>query len=377
MTQTPQTQPSQTQPSLNVGVIGCGNISEIYLANSRRFAALNLVAVSDLDMDKARAQAAAHGVVACTVTDLLARDDIDLVINLTIPAVHAEVSQQVLAAGKHVYSEKPLAVNRRDGQALLEVARASHLQVGCAPDTFLGAGLQTCRKLLDDGWLGRPLAATASFVSSGPESWHPNPGFFYQPGAGPLFDMAPYYLTSLIHLLGPVKRLVGMASQGFLERIATSPSRFGERIPVSTPTHVSALLAFHSGATAQLLCSFDVPASTLPRLEIYGEQASLDVPDPNIFGGDVRLKSRDADDWHTIPHAFGYADNSRAVGVADMAQAILTDRPVRASGELALHVLDIMESILESSQNGQYLELTTTCERPAALPLGLLPGRLD
>jgi len=280
-----------TQDSLNIGVIGCGNISEIYLTNCRRFAALNLVAVSDMDMDKARAKAAAHEVEACSVADLLARADIDVVINLTIPAVHAEVSQQVIAAGKHVYSEKPLATNRQDGQAIVDMAVKNDLRVGCAPDTFLGAGLQTCRKLIDDGWLGTPLAATASFVSSGPESWHPNPGFFYQPGAGPLFDMAPYYLTSLINLLGPVKRLVGMASQGFAERIATSPSRFGERIPVSTPTHVSALLEFHSGATAQLLCSFDVPASNLPRIEIYGEQASLSVPDPNIFGGDVYLQS--------------------------------------------------------------------------------------
>jgi predicted dehydrogenase len=366
-----------TQDSLNIGVIGCGNISEIYLTNIRRFAALNLVAVSDMDMDKANAKAAAHEVAACSVTELLARDDIDLVINLTIPAVHAEVSQQILAAGKHVYSEKPLATNRRDGQALLETARANNLYVGCAPDTFLGAGLQTCRKLIDDGWLGRPLAATASFVSSGPESWHPNPDFFYQPGAGPLFDMAPYYLSSLINFLGPVKRLVGMASQGFSERIATSPSRFGERIPVSTPTHVSALLEFHSGATTQLLCSFDVPASNLPRIEIYGEQASLSVPDPNIFGGEVYIQGRDHNDWQAIPHAFGYADNSRALGVADMAHAILSGRPARASGELALHVLDIMESILTSSQNGQYLTLETTCDRPAALPLGLLAGVLD
>lgn len=366
-----------TQDSLNIGVIGCGNISEIYLTNCRRFAALNLVAVSDVDMDKARAKAAAHEVEAYSVSELLARDDIDLVINLTIPAVHAEVSQQVLAAGKHVYSEKPLATNRRDGQMILATANKHNLRVGCAPDTFLGAGLQTCRKLLDDGWLGRPLAATASFVSSGPESWHPNPDFFYQPGAGPLFDMAPYYLTSLINFLGPVKRLVGMASQGFSERIATSSSRFGDRIPVSTPTHVSALLEFHSGATSQLLCSFDVPASSLPRIEIYGEQASLSVPDPNIFGGEVYIQNRDHDDWQTIPHAFGYADNSRALGVADMAHAILSGRPSRACGELALHVLDIMESILTSSQNGQYITLETTCERPAALPVGLLAGVLD
>lgn len=366
-----------TQDSLNIGVMGCGNISEIYLTNCRRFAALNLVAVSDLNMDKARAKAAAHEVEACSVQALLERDDIDLVINLTIPAVHAEVSQQILAAGKHVYSEKPLATNRRDGQTIIDMAAKHNLRIGCAPDTFLGAGLQTCRKLIDDGWLGRPLAGVASFVSSGPESWHPNPGFFYQPGAGPLFDMAPYYLTSLINFLGPVKRLVGMASQGFTERIATSPSRFGDRILVSTPTHVSALLAFHSGATVQLLCSFDVPASNLPRIEIYGEQASLSVPDPNIFGGEVYIHSRHHNDWQAIPHPFGYADNSRALGVADMAQAIIADRPARASGELALHVLDIMESILTSSQNEQYITLATTCDRPAALPLGLLAGVLD
>lgn len=368
---------SQSAKALNVAVIGCGNISEIYVTNIRRFATLNLVAVSDMDMDKATAKAAAHNIAAYTVADLLAREDIDLVINLTIPAAHAEVSQHILEAGKHVYSEKPLATNRRDGQAIIDMAAKHNLRVGCAPDTFLGAGLQTCRKLIDDGWLGRPLAGVASFVSSGPESWHPNPGFFYQPGAGPLFDMAPYYLTSLINFLGPVKRLVGMASQGFTERIATSPSRFGDRIPVSTPTHVSALLAFHSGATVQLLCSFDVPASDLPRIEIYGEQASLSVPDPNIFGGEVYIQNRHHDDWQTIPHPFGYADNSRALGVADMAQAIIADRPARASGELALHVLDIMESILTSSQNEQYITLATTCDRPAALPLGLLAGVLD
>jgi predicted dehydrogenase len=311
-----------------------------------------------------------------SVDALLADPEIAIVVNLTVPKVHASVSLAAIAAGKHVYTEKPLAVTREDGLRIVQAAAAQGVRVGSAPDTFLGGGQQTCRKLIDDGWIGEPVAAVAFMMSHGPESWHPNPDFFYQVGGGPLLDMAPYYLTSLINLLGPVRRVAGSARISFPERVATSREHFGRRLPVEVPTHVAAVLDFAAGPVATLVTSFDVWHANLPRIEIYGSEGSLSVPDPNIFGGVVQVRRAGAAEWSAVPLLFD-AHVGRGIGVADMAQAILSGRPQRASGELAYHVLDVMQAVVESSDAGQYAALESACGRPAPLPMGLLRGELD
>jgi predicted dehydrogenase len=279
-------------------------------------------------------------------------------------------------AGKEVFCEKPLALTREQAAAMLTLARHKRLCVGCAPDTFMGAGIQTCRKLIDDGWIGQPVAATAFMLSHGPESWHPNPFFFYQPGAGPLFDMGPYYLTALVSLLGPVRRVTASARASFPERIATSKEHYGERIPVNTATHVAGVLDFASGVVGTLIMSFDVWAHTLPRIEIYGSEGSLAVPDPNTFGGPVLVRRAGDRDWREAPLTHN-PDTGRGIGPADLAYAARSGRPHRASGDLAYHVLDLMHAFLEASESGQHIVVQSTCTRPAPLPMGLLPGTLD
>lgn len=376
MSQKPQSSPAE--PPVRVGMIGCGNISNAYLRACRRFPILEVAAVADLILERAQAKAQEHQVPkAYSVEELLADPEVEVVINLTVPKVHAEVSTRVLEAGKSVYSEKPLATERADGRALLELAERHKLRIGCAPDTFLGGGLQTCRKLVDDGWIGKPVAATAFMMSHGPESWHPDPEFFFQPGAGPLFDMAPYYLTALIQLLGPLKQVSGATTIGTPERTITSEPRYGQQVQVNTPTHVAGLLEFHSGAVATLITSFEVWASQVPRIEIYGTEGTLSVPDPNTFGGPVRIKRAGAEAWQEIPLTHGYTDNSRGLGTADMAQAARSGRAHRASGEMAFHVLDTMQSLLESAREERYIPLSSRCERPRPLPLGLIEGFLD
>ena len=357
-----------------LGIIGCGNISSAYIDGCRRFEHLHVAAVADIAPAAAQAKAAEHN-LACagSVEALLADPDIDIVINLTIPAAHAAVSLAVLAAGKHVYSEKPLAVARADGRAVLEAAAARGLRVGGAPDTFLGGGLQTCRKLIDDGAIGEPVAATAFMLGHGPESWHPNPGFFYRQGAGPLFDMGPYYLTALIHLLGPVARVAALARISFAERTVTSEARRGEKLPVEVPTHVAGTLAMSAGPLATMITSFDVWGHSLPRIEIYGSEGSLSVPDPNTFGGPVRLRRAGSAEWEDV--ALSHSDDvRRGVGVADMAAAIRDGRPHRAAGEMAYHVLDVMHSFYDSSAEGRTVAVGSTCAQPAALPVGAPEG---
>lgn len=358
---------------VKIGFIGCGDISRAYVKGCRAFDILDLTAVADLIPEKAESLAAQFQIPrAISVQELLADPEIDIVVNLTVPMVHAEVSRSIIQAGKHVYSEKPLAVDRADGRALVTAAREAGLRIGCAPDTFLGGGLQTCRKIIDEGWIGEPIGATAFMISSGPESWHPNPGFFYQPGGGPLFDMGPYYLTALIHLLGPVGRATGSARISFPERVATSEALYGQRLPVSVPTHTAAVLDFESGPVAVLVTSFDVQGSALPRIEVYGSQGTLSVPDPNNFGGPVRLMRAGSKEWFDIPltHPAGV---SRGIGVADMAYGLLQDRPHRANGDLAYHVLDIMQSIGEASSTGRHLILESRPPRPEPLPMGTHP----
>lgn len=363
---------------VTVGFVGVGNICGQYVRGCRQFEILEITAVSDLDMDRARNVAGEHGIPkACTVDELLADPGIDIVLNLTIPAAHAAVSMQVVEAGKHLYSEKPLALTTADGRAILEAAAQNGVRVGCAPDTFLGGGLQTCRKLIDDGLIGQPVGATAFMMSGGPESWHPNPFFFYEVGAGPLFDMGPYYLTALVNLLGPVAGVSALARKSFPERIATSEALYGQRIPVHTPTHVAGLLDFTAGPVGTMITSFDINGgSQLPRIEVYGSQGTLSVPDPNTFAGPVRLKRAGEKEWQDVPLTHS-ADVGRGIGVADMAYAIRRGRPHRASGELAYHVLENMEALLKASAEGRYLPIESTCARPEALPVGLPEGTLD
>ncbi len=366
------------EQKVSVGIIGCGNISGAYIKGCRQFDILEIVAVADIDEQRARDTAAENDIPqAGSVTALLADPQIDIVLNLTIPAAHAQVSLQALNAGKHLYSEKPLALTSTDGREILAAADAGGLRVGCAPDTFLGGGLQTCRKLIDDGQIGEPVAATAFMMSGGPESWHPNPGFFYEAGGGPLFDMAPYYLTALIHLLGPIRRVTSAARISFPERVATSEARYGQRIPVQTPTHVAGLLDFAAGPVGTLITSFDIKGgSDLPRIEIYGSEGTLSVPDPNTFTGPVRLKRAGEEAWREIPLTHSDA-LGRGTGVADMAYGLRSGRPHRAGGDLAYHVLEIMEALLAASDEGRHVLIASSCERPAALPLGLTEGTLD
>ncbi len=354
---------------VKVGVVGCGHISGIYLKNARRLAELDVVAVADLDADRARARAAEFGIPrACSVDELLADERIELVLNLTTPDAHAAIALAALDAGKSVYNEKPLATDLADGRRIVRLAGERGLRVGCAPDTFLGGAWQTARKLIDDGAIGQPVAAVGFMPSHGPESWHPDPAFYYQPGGGPLFDMGPYYLTALIHLLGPVRRVTGSARISFPQRTITSEPRRGETIAVNTPTHVVGVLDFAGGAVATLLTSFDIWHAHLPPIEIYGAAGSMSLPDPNGFGGAIRLRGADESAWREIAPQLPATENQRGLGPADLARGLRTGQPHRASGELALHVLEIMHGVLQASATGRHVEPTSPCARPAPCP---------
>lgn len=361
-----------------VGVIGCGNISSIYLEVGQTFQIIDIAAVADIIPERAQAQADKYGIArACSVDELLADPEIKIVINLTIPNAHAEVGFKAVEAGKSVYNEKPLTIARADAQRLLETAQEKGVRVGSAPDTFLGGGLQTCRKLIDDGWIGEPVAATAFMLCHGHESWHPSPEFYYQVGGGPMFDMGPYYLTALVSLMGPVKSVSGSTRVTFPERIITSQPKYGKKVEVEVPTHIAGVLDFACGAIGTIVTSFDVWHAEVPRIEIYGTRGTLSVPDPNTFGGPVRVHLAGSGEWSEIPLSHGYARNTRSIGVADMAYGLRSGRLHRANGEMAYHVLDIMHAVHDSASQGKRVDLASTCSRPAALPLGLLEGRLD
>lgn len=362
---------------VNVGIIGCGAISGAYLSQCPKFEMLRVVACADLMPERAQARAQEFNVPrACSVDELLADDSIEIVINLTIPAAHYDVAMAAVNAGKSVWNEKPLTVTREQGRALLAAAEAKGVLVGCAPDTFMGAGGQTCRKLIDDGWIGQPIAATAFMLCHGHESWHPDPEFYYKAGGGPMFDMGPYYLTALVNLLGPVQRVCGSARITFPTRTITSQPKHGTVVDVDVPTHIAGVLDFAGGAIGTIVTSFDVWAARTPCIEIYGTEGTLAVPDPNGTGGPVRI-CRPGGDWTDMPLSHPYASISRSTGVADMAYALRTGRPHRASGALALHVLDIMHAIHDASRDSRYLTLDTACAQPAPLPLGLVEGTLD
>jgi predicted dehydrogenase len=363
---------------VKVGLIGVGNISPAYINGIRMFERLDLVALADIDPQRASARAAEFNVPrTLEVDEMLADPEIDIVVNLTIPQAHAMVNMAAVSAGKNVYAEKPFSLNRDEGKPVLETARAKGVRIGCAPDTFFGGGIQTCRKLIDDGAIGEPVSAVAYMAGHGPESWHPNPSFYYQKGGGPMFDMGPYYLTALVNLIGPIKRVTGSARASFPERTATSKGLEGMKIPVEVPTHIVGVLDFESGAIGNIIMSFDTWAHHLPRIEIYGSEGSLSVPDPNTFGGPVQINRNDGKGWVDVPLTHGYTENSRGIGVADMAYALGSGRPHRANGDLAYHVVDVMQGIHEASEFGRHVEIQSTCDKPAALPVGLKHGTLD
>ncbi len=359
---------------MKIGIIGCGVISDIYMKNlTGRFHTHELVACADLFLDKAKERAEAYNIKAMTVEEMLDDPSIGLVINLTNPQFHKEVSLNILAHGKHVYSEKPLATTVEDGMEILAFAKERGLQVGCAPDTFLGAGLQTVYRALADGWIGQPVAATGFFTCRGHERWHGNPGFYYQPGAGPHFDMGPYYLTALVGAFGSVKRVNAMSKRTFDTRLVTAESPLqGTTIPVNVDTHISASLEFENGVIATLMLSFDIWAANLPLLEIYGTTGSLSVPDPNFFDGPAKLHSMHGEDWKELPLVNPFHENSRGIGPAQMCTAIENGEEVTASGERALHVLEIIAAIEQAGQTGESITLKTCCEKPALLPVGML-----
>lgn len=359
--------------AVKVAVIGCGMISDIYLTNTARWNCLEVVAVSDLDMERARAKAQKYAIPkALTVDEVLADPQIELALNLTIPAAHGALALQALRAGKSVYNEKPLAISREDAQTMLKEAAARGLRVGGAPDTFLGAGLQTCRKLIDAGAVGVPVAALAYMLSNGPDTWHHDPEFFFKVGAGPLFDMAPYYLTALVALLGPISRVTGSARVTYPVRKVHTGPKAGAPMRVETPTHISSVLEFASGVIATLITSFDMWDGYRPYMELSGSSGSMMLPDPNTFGGPVKVHNRQSHpNWREETLAFAHAENSRAIGLADMARAMRTGQPHRASGELAYHVLDVMHAILEAAREGKHMQIASVCQRPAPLPEGL------
>lgn len=364
-----------TSRRVGIGFIGTGNISSAYLKamtgkdGMPGFPMLDIKGLADQRPEAAAARAEEFGLKSMSIEAMLADPAIELIVNLTIPRAHVEVGLKALAAGKHVYSEKPLGITFAEGRKLLDAATAAGLRIGSAPDTFLGGAHQQAREVVDSGALGRIVGGTAYFLCPGHESWHPDPAFYYDIGGGPVLDMGPYYITDLVNLLGPVAQVSAMASRLRAERPVGSAPKRGEIMPVKVDTHVAGTLGFANGAIVQIGLSFDVAAHRHLPLELYGTEASLIVPDPNFFGGTVELRRTGEKDWQDVPVTLPYADgNYRSLGVADMAQAIVDNRPHRASGALALHVLEVMEALEVAAREGRNVPIHTPVDRPA--PLG-------
>jgi predicted dehydrogenase len=357
---------------LRVGIIGVGNISAQYLANIPALDRLTLVAVADLDNARAAHVAAEHGLRALTVDELIASPDVDVVLNLTIPAAHVEVALRALAAGKHVYTEKPFGLTTESARALLD-AQVGGLRVGSAPDTVLGTGIQTARRALDDGLIGEPVGAAVHWSAPGHERWHPAPAFYYQPGGGPLFDMGPYYLTSLVTLFGPVVEVYGVASRSTRERTVAEGPLAGDQVTVNVDTHITAILVHANGLTSSITVSFEIWATKAPLFEVYGTAGTLQVPDPNWFSETVSAWTTADPEWRELPVTAGYELGGRGIGLADMAAAIADGTPHRASRELGYHVLEIMESILLASAEHRIVTIRSTVERPEPVRLTAAP----
>ncbi|WP_327350564.1 Gfo/Idh/MocA family protein [Streptomyces sp. NBC_01304] len=360
-----------TEP-LGIAVIGCGTISDQYLTNLTAFPDLRVLICADLDTERAGAQAQTYKVPAHgTTDDALAHPGVDLVVNLTVPVAHYDVASAAIAAGKHVWNEKPLTLDPDSGRKLLEQAAAAGVRLGCAPDTFLGAGLQSARRLLDAGMIGVPQSALALLQGPGPESWHPSPEFYYLRGGGPLFDMGPYYLTALATLLGPAARTVAVSRRAHAHRTIGSGPKARTRFPVEVDTHVAALVEYASGPVASLVFSFDSPLGRHGFVELTGTEATLALPDPNTFGGQLRLRPTGSDDW-TVIESQGATDG-RGMGVLDMAHSLRTGTAHRASGELAQHVLETMSAIERSAREGAFTPVGGTFAVPAPLPADWAP----
>jgi predicted dehydrogenase len=367
---------------VRVGVIGTGAISGAYLGMAKNFPLVEIAACADMDREAAQRKAAEFQIPrVCSVDEILADRSIEIVLNLTIPKAHVPIGLRAVEAGKHTYAEKPLGIDRADGLKLLEAAEEKNLRVGCAPDTFMGAGIQTARKVIDDGAIGRPVAFTAFMMGRGHESWHPNPAFYYEKGGGPMFDMGPYYLTALLNLLGPVKRITGIAAIEIPDRVITSEPRKGTKIVVETPDHICGLMEFANGAVGTIIQSFAVRFAefggpTKQPITIFGTDGTLRVPDPNQFDGPVHIRLKDEPEWREVPHQF-VAGYGRSVGLADMAQAIRSGRPHRCSAEQAFTVLDLMAGFLDASASGKAVEPVTKYTRPSPMPADLPFGTLD
>ena len=348
-----------------IGLIGLGVISDQYLRTLRDHPAVRIVAVADLRADRAIEVARSlPGARALGVDELLAADDVEVVVNLTVPAAHADIARAAIAAGKRVFGEKPLATTLADAERIMADATASGVAVGSAPDTVLGTGIQTARAAIESGLIGRPTAAIATWVSPGHEHWHPNPDFYYREGGGPLFDMGPYYLTSLVHLLGPVTSVSGEVSRGRDERVIGSGPRAGERIAVDVDTHVTGTLRHTSGALSSVTFSFDAGGSTAAPIEVHGETGSLSVPDPNDFAGEVQHRAVGSEEWVVLPATAGYAGAGRGIGLIDMVRG-----EGRASGAMALHVTEIMTALPRAAREGRRVELRTSATLPSLVPL--------
>lgn len=364
--------------SVKIGVIGCGNISGAYFGNAKTFSNIEVLACADLNHEAAKAKAEEFSIPkVLTVDELLADREIEIVINLTVPQAHVPMARRIIESGKHTYAEKPLGLDRREAKALLDDAAKMNLRVGCAPDTFLGTCVQTARKAVDDGLIGRPVAGSAFMMGMGPEPWHPNPEFFYEIGGGPMFDMGPYYLTALFNILGPLKRLASIASIAIPERTIGTGDKAGNKINVKTPDHIAGTLEFANGTVVSMITSFATNHAIYDHdfpITIYGTEGAMRVGDPNGFDGKVQVK-RDAE-WEDVdcPFMAGYG---RIVGVADMANAIRTGRRHRASGEQAFHTLDAMQGFLDASATGEAYVLTSPYDRPDPMPLDLPLGTLD
>ncbi|TPW77366.1 Gfo/Idh/MocA family protein [Schumannella soli] len=352
---------------VGVGVIGAGVISKEYLGNLTRFPDVQVHAVGDLFPEAAKARAEEFGIAEHGSPDVvLNHPDIEIVVNLTIPAAHVEVATQAVNNGKHVWSEKPFSTDRASGQELLALAAAKGIRLGCAPDTFLGAGLQTARRMLERGDIGEPQSALTLMQSPGPEAWHPNPAFLFQEGAGPLFDIGPYYLTALVQFFGSISRVGAFGSRSRLTRTIGSGPKAGEEFDVTVPTHVSAIAEFASGQTSQSILSFDSFSGRPPLVEITGTEGVLSVPDPNTFDGEIGIRGRNDDEWRTLP-SVGSTD-SRGTGVLELARAIRADRPHRAPGEQAFHVVDAMTAITESIDQKRFVDLESSVAAIPPLP---------
>ena len=367
---------------VKIGFVGVGAISGIYLENiTNLFREIEIIGVCDLIRERAEAAVAKYHIPKLynDMYELFADPEVDIVLNITRPYEHYEVTMAALRAGKHVYSEKPLAASLEEGREIMALAAEKGLMLGGAPDTFLGSGIQTCRKLIEDGYIGTPVGAAGFMICHGHETWHPDPDFYYQYGGGPLFDMGPYYLTALVNLLGPVAAVSAMTGTSFPTRTITSAPHFGETIAVHTPTYITGNLRFASGAIGTLFTTFDVHYPSQARLEVYGSEGTLYVPDPNGFGGPVKLFRPEQGSVMEMPLCYPYPGNNRALGLADMAKALSSrdGKWFRANCRQTFHILEIMEGILTSGKQRREIEIESRFEKMPPMATGLLPGVLD